>query len=316
MDVTPLISVIVPIYNVEKYVKRCLDSLKNQTMRKIEVICIDDGSTDESGRIADEFAKVDARFRVIHTENRGLSAARNRGIDETRADWIMFVDSDDWVDSRFCEIPWSVAKRNKADLVIFESFEVKRNTVRETRSMTTMLGIIDESFTHVKCSVVVWNKIYKKELFAGICYPDGRVCEDVATTPKLVHNAARIVRINDCLYYHCWRKDSISNRKTAKTRRDWAISAWERYENLKRYGVPDEDLRTLACSAAIGIMANKDMPHDCQIKASVLLHALKRIPKNVHRRKRMAIRIWQVTPALFYFFCTIIERIRRIQQLF
>ncbi len=98
----PLISVIVPIYNVEKYVRKCLDSLKNQTMKQIEVICIDDGSTDESGRIAEEYKSEDwPKFRVIHTENRGLSAARNCGIDEALADWIMFVDSDDWVESEF-----------------------------------------------------------------------------------------------------------------------------------------------------------------------------------------------------------------------
>ena len=89
----PLISVIVPIYNVEKYVRKCLDSLKNQTMKQIEVICIDDGSTDESGRIAEEYKNEDGwpRFRVIHTENRGLSAARNRGIDEAKSQWLMFV---------------------------------------------------------------------------------------------------------------------------------------------------------------------------------------------------------------------------------
>ena len=118
-----LFSVIVPIYNVASYVRKCLDSLKNQTMKEIEVICIDDGSTDESGRIADEYKSNNFPvFRVIHTDNRGLSAARNRGIDEARADWLMFVDSDDWVDERFCEIPYKAAIKNRADMVIFNHY--------------------------------------------------------------------------------------------------------------------------------------------------------------------------------------------------
>ena len=122
----PLVSVIVPNYNVERYVRKCLDSLRGQTLREIEVICIDDGSTDESGRIVDEYAKEDERLRVIHTENRGLSAARNRGIDEARADWLMFVDSDDWVDPDFCKVPYEAAIENQADLVIFAVCKVTR----------------------------------------------------------------------------------------------------------------------------------------------------------------------------------------------
>lgn len=125
----PLISVIVPIYNVEKYVRKCLDSLVAQTLREIEVICIDDGSTDRSGEIADEIARDDARFRVIHTENRGLSAARNRGIDEARSQWLMFVDSDDWVSPEFCRVPYEAAIEYGADLVIFGAYVVKREKI-------------------------------------------------------------------------------------------------------------------------------------------------------------------------------------------
>lgn len=127
----PLISVIVPIYNVEKYVRKCLESLKNQTMKEIEVICIDDGSTDRSGLIADEYESSEFPiFRVIHTENRGLSAARNRGLDEARAEWIMFVDSDDWVDKEFCRVPYENAIENKADMVIFGVGTVKRGIIK------------------------------------------------------------------------------------------------------------------------------------------------------------------------------------------
>ena len=114
-----MVSVIVPVYNVEKYVRQCLESLKAQTLEDVEFVIIDDGSTDSSGRICDEYS-IDSRFRVFHTENRGLSAARNRGLDEARGEWIEFVDSDDWVLPGFCEVPLKAAIENNADLVIFQ----------------------------------------------------------------------------------------------------------------------------------------------------------------------------------------------------
>ena len=157
----PLISVIVPIYNVEKYVRKCLDSLVNQTMKQIEVICIDDGSTDDSGKIADEYESSEFPiFRVIHTDNRGLSAARNRGLDEARAEWIMFVDSDDWVDKDFCEVPYKAAKMHNADMVVFNTTQVtekgrkkyvKRRDIADR--YTDAESLIDEGNT------VVWNKL-------------------------------------------------------------------------------------------------------------------------------------------------------------
>ena len=123
----PLISVIVPIYNVAPYIRKCLDSLKRQTMKEIEVICIDDGSTDESGKIAEEYESQEwPVFRIIHTENRGLSAARNRGIDEAQADWLMFVDSDDWVSNEFCRTPYEVAIKYNSDLIVFWLYKSKK----------------------------------------------------------------------------------------------------------------------------------------------------------------------------------------------
>ena len=100
------ISIIVPVYNVEPYLPKCIDSLISQTMEEIEIILVDDGSTDRSGKICDAYAEADDRIRVIHTQNHGLSCARNEGIDASTATYIMFVDGDDWVERRFCEIPY------------------------------------------------------------------------------------------------------------------------------------------------------------------------------------------------------------------
>ena len=115
----PKVSVIVPMYNVEAYLPRCLNSLRRQTLSDIEIILVDDGSPDRCGEIADRYAREDGRFRVIHQANAGLSAARNRGIELASAPYLMFVDSDDWVEPDFCRIPFETAEEHGADLVIF-----------------------------------------------------------------------------------------------------------------------------------------------------------------------------------------------------
>ena len=112
----PDISIIVPIYNIKAYLDQCLNSLRNQTLQNIEVILIDDGSSDGSSGVCDTYVKKDSRFRVIHKQNEGLSAARNEGLNAALADYIMFVDRDDWVEPEFCEAPYHVAKKNRSGI--------------------------------------------------------------------------------------------------------------------------------------------------------------------------------------------------------
>ena len=119
MTIQPKVSIIVPVFNLQDYLGRCLDSILAQTMNETEILIIDDGSTDDSGKIADQYAEKDSRITVIHKRNGGLSEARNTGVDAASADYIMFVDSDDWVDPLFCEMPYQAAIRNDADLVYF-----------------------------------------------------------------------------------------------------------------------------------------------------------------------------------------------------
>ena len=185
-DNLPRISVIVPIYNVEKYVRKCLESLLHQTMKQIEIICVDDGSTDGSGTIADEYERINwPIFKIIHTKNRGLSAARNRGLDEAQAEWVMFVDSDDWVESRFCEVPWSEGVRKNADLVIFGMYNVKSGRIKKLRNNDNPTGFINHEKAIDVGNDAVWNKLYKRQLFDSIRYPEGRVYEEIGTTYKL-----------------------------------------------------------------------------------------------------------------------------------
>ena len=310
MDVTSLISVIVPIYNVEKYVRKCLESLKNQTMREIEIICIDDGSTDRSGMIADEYAKADERFRVIHSENRGLSAARNRGIDESRSDWLMFVDSDDWVVEKFCEIPWKARQRYNADLVIFGSVIDKNGkTIICQREKKRPHGVIEEFLAHEYGEIVVWNKLYKRDLFNDVRYPERRFAEDVATTHKLVHKADKIVLLSSRLYHYVYRPDSISHNNNVAIRIDGFLSNYERYEDLVRYGYPEGKVIGTLCAAAIGILARLAPDNDdvC-VRAKTIIDSIKSIPRGLTWKQKVGFVAWKTNVRLFYLLSFIAGR--------
>lgn len=299
MDGQPLISVIVPIYNVAPYLRKCLDSLKGQTLKDIEVICIDDGSTDESGLIADEYA-TDTRFRIIHTENRGLSAARNRGIDEAKADWLMFVDSDDWVDKEFCRIPYEAAVENEADLVIFQTDWWKNGRKLKNKEQNIPIGIVDEAIAHELGAVAAWNKLYRKMLFKGIQYPDGHNYEDYATTHKLVHEASCVVMLQGILYHHVVRTGSITQTRTVSNKKDRFVFMKERCDFLKRNGYSTEWLEQRLVGAAVGYYAVSSPCNDALHKeAEEVLRSCTNIPWLLPWRQIIGLIAWKIDARLF-----------------
>ena len=298
----PLISVIVPIYNVAPYLRRCLDSLKNQTMKEIEIICIDDGSTDGSGEIVEEYKSDEwPVFRIIHTENKGLSAARNRGIDEARAEYLMFVDSDDWVEAEFCRIPYGVAMEKEADMVIFGSvIEKMGRTINCQCEKHRPSGLIGEFAAHEYGETVAWNKLYCKKMFNSISYPEGRVAEDVATTHKLVHIAKRIYLLSDRLYHYCFRVDSISHTLSLAIRVDGFVALKERYENLILYGYPEKKLIDDMCASSIGILARINSEDDENyIAAKKFIDSIYKIPRSMNTKQKIAFVAWKTNKKLF-----------------
>ena len=306
---SPLISVIVPIYNVEKYVRKCLDSLLHQTMKQIEVICIDDGSIDSSGRIADEYESSSFPiFRVIHTENRGLSSARNRGIDEAKTEWIMFVDSDDWVEPEFCRIPYEAALKQDSDLVIFHTYTWSRRNCKKSKSRNRPVGIVDEFTAHKYGSVVAWNKLYGRKLWKTIRYSEGRVYEDAATTHKLVHKAGRIEMLSDVLYHHEMRKDSISHTHSKANKRDGLVSAMERVDDLISYGYPEEKINSSLCGPAVGYLASTKKRDDLYDKAVQILDETGSIPDSLSEKQKIAFLVWKIDRRLFYLMSRITGR--------
>ncbi len=299
-----MISVIVPIYNIEKYLVRCLDSLSGQTFQDAEFLLVDDGSTDSSGEIADRYPEKDSRFRVFHTENQGLSAARNFGISRSKGEWLMFVDSDDWVAPGFCEIPYQAADRENAELVIFRSAMVKNGRKHEKRTKGRPCGLIDSETATFYGGVVVWNKLYKRYLFDTIHFPEGRVFEDKAITHKILHSAKRIIMISDILYYHVYRRNSISHARSESYKRDSFLFALQRYEDLKSYGYDLQEPEEMLWFSALAFMARTESIDNHEyIKAANIVDSIIGIPAKLRWQGKILLIIWKINKNWFHYIC-------------
>ncbi len=211
-----LITVIIPVYNVERYLRKCLDSIINQTYQELEIIVVDDGSKDSSGNICDEYASKDSRIKVIHKKNGGLSSARNAGLEIATGDYVMFVDSDDFVEPDFCKIPLELALAKEADIVSFGFNKItKEGNVATIKTNSPRYILPEEGIKElilVKDHIYnfAWNKLYKLSLFNGIRYPFGKTYEDQATTYLLFDKANKIYVDDALLYNYIFRSDSIS----------------------------------------------------------------------------------------------------------
>lgn len=215
-----IISVIVPVYKVENYIRKCVDSILSQTYKELDVILVDDGSPDSSGAICDEYAGKDSRVRVIHKKNGGLSSARNIALNDLRGSWVTCVDSDDYIHPRMLEKLIDAAKKYEADISICCHFEDDNNKLliknkihdeaRTWDSQEALYKLIEDD----DIKSYAWGKLYRADLFDGVRYPEGRNYEDVATTYYLFDRAKKVVKIPDYMYYYLIRSDSISYNAT------------------------------------------------------------------------------------------------------
>jgi glycosyltransferase involved in cell wall biosynthesis len=235
-----IISVIVPVYNVEDYLPKCLDSILKQSFVDFELILVDDGSTDTSGKICDQYAQIDNRIKVIHQKNGGLSNARNAAIDIARGKYYYFIDSDDWVDEQMLFEMYEQAILNDADIVIAGHFIVNLNSTAEGNIKVKKQRILNriEATSLILCDDEIhsfaWDKLYKRELFEQIRYPNGRIFEDTATTYKLFNKANVLVQMNQAYYYYLRRESGIclspEFSKVIKRKVDNYLAFLERYE--------------------------------------------------------------------------------------
>lgn len=244
MQDNPLISVIVPVYKVEPYLKQCLDSIVNQTYTNLEIILVDDGSPDKSPAICDEYASRDSRIAVIHKENGGLSEARNAGLDICKGEYISFVDSDDWIETNCIEILFDFAQKEHADLVIASHKETMLdsttflqqdenipNTFSKASSHELLLQLCQRDCPNLNSA---WGKLFKKELFTSIRFPKGKLYEDMYVNYRLYFLCKNVYYTHQQLYNYRLRSGSITRSNINPVPMIEALE--ERHFFLKEHG--------------------------------------------------------------------------------
>ena len=218
----PRISVIVPVYKVETYLRECVDSVLSQTFKDFELILVDDGSPDNCGKICDSYAVKDNRIIVIHKENGGLSDARNAGIDISRGTYITFIDSDDYVDKNYLNHLLEALVNNHCDISVcnykcFESDYISDISSDISLNIYDSLSYWEANFSS-NIDVVAWGKLYKNNLFEGIRFPKGKIHEDEFLIHHLIGTNRRISVSSEVLYYYRQRRDSIMSTETDSSR--------------------------------------------------------------------------------------------------
>lgn len=231
------ISVIVPIYRVEDYLHRCIDSIINQTYTNLEIILVDDGSPDNCPMICDEYAEKDSRIRVVHKKNGGLSDARNAGLGIATGEYIAFVDSDDWVHKDMYKVLHDTMKKNNADIVecgILSTYEYiddkKIDNIRiQSYSKSDSIGALITQ----EIRQTVWNKLYKREVINNILFDIGKLHEDEFWTYKILDRSNNLIRIDNKMYYYFQRENSIMSNSYSIKRLDALEARYKRYLFIK-----------------------------------------------------------------------------------
>ena len=254
----PKISIIVPIYKVEKYLKQCLDSILNQTYQNMEIILVDDGSPDGCGMICDAYAAKDDRFRVIHQTNDGVAAARNAGLAAATGEWIGWVDADDWLEPDMFEYLLENALSANADICICGRFEeLRRRTshfgITEKKLMNqaeALYALLEERYM----DSALYDKLWRRELFRDIRFPAGRTYEDLATLYRLFTKAEWIMCLPEPKYHYRRRNDGIVGDTSLPNRMDHYLAARQRYSDMtESYPELQSLLEGRCITAAIGI---------------------------------------------------------------
>ena len=234
-----LISIIIPVYKVEIYLEKCIQSVINQTYENLQIILVDDGSPDNCGKICDEYAQKDHRIEVIHKSNGGLSDARNKGLEIAKGEYIGFVDSDDYIEADMYEVLYNLLKQYNADVSICNFYTVSQGKISIKNADNGIneynrIEILKEILLDKNIQSYAWNKLYKKELFDEIKYPVGKKYEDIGTTFYLLEKCNKVVVTGKSEYYYINRQDSIVNNVTESTITDYIELIMQRYDYIEK----------------------------------------------------------------------------------
>jgi len=309
-----LVSIVVPIYNVEIFLDKCVNSLINQTYKNIEIILVDDESPDNCGKLCDEFAKKDKRIIVIHKKNGGLSDARNAGLEKSSGEYICFVDSDDFVSEFYVEKLLNGAINNNADICAcnFEYIDLNNKTwirkEKENKVYSRKEAIKDIFTTNQNTEVMAWNKIYKTILFTknNIRFPFGKIHEDNFTTYKLYDKANKIALINDKLYYYLQRDNSIMATFNEK-RFDILLALDEIKEYFKNENEFESEIQCNELLIYLSLLNNMiKSNYNGKKKKEIRIKIIKNMSsylknKNIPRQKKLMIKILKTSHNLYDF---------------
>jgi glycosyltransferase involved in cell wall biosynthesis len=290
----PSISIIVPIYNVELYLVKCIESILTQSFTDFELILVNDGSKDNCGRICDEYTKKDNRIKVIHKKNGGLSDARNAGIQISSGQYIGFVDSDDWIEPEMFEKLYKLCLEKNADvstcsIYIWDNGEKRHrwgatNKIRVFDSRTAIQKMYNEKLSGFSA----WNKLYKKSIFNNIKFPKGRVYEDAAIMYRVYDCANKIVFLDTPLYNYNYRNSSITRSGFSEKRFDMVLNYFEAYSYMeKKYPEMCERLDSIYFSTLRNMLVDlindkyffENYKYVCKISKLIKTHNVK-ISKN------------------------------------
>ena len=290
------ISIIIPIYNTEKYLKSCVESIINQTYKNLEIILVDDGSIDKSGQICDEYSKKDPRIKTLHKPNGGLADARNYGLKNATGKYIGFIDGDDYIYPTFYEELHNLIKKHNADIAECQFLRIKEDDINKAEK------IIDEENKKLKIDVkeyenknalhllygtrlhpyvkkvVVWNKIYKRKLWEDMQFPVGKLHEDEFTTFKVLYNCKKIVSTNKILHGYMQTNNSIMRRKIEQKRID---------DNLEAYSVASQFFKENN-EKDIEMMSRRRYLENCIELSGKVLKEKDDSLDNIHKLKSLA----------------------------
>ena len=312
----PLISVIVPVYNVEKYLPACLESLRAQTWKNLEIILVDDGSTDGCPAICDAAAAQDARIRVVHQKNGGLSAARNAGVDAARGAWIGFVDSDDFVAPEMLETLYHAAAGQQAQMAVCPYVYVTpegRPLPRTCPITKDEVLTREEALNRLSISqnwyyVTATNRLYRRNLFDRVRFPVGKIHEDEWTAHRFYAQCERVAVVAKPLYYYVQREGSIMRQESFRKRMDGVEGILDRAEFALEQGI--YSLAFSSCNAVLGRVAYYDPAKkaalsqeeqqtlaEAQLRAERLIRQLLQVPG--YRNEKGKVRLFLLSPALY-----------------
>lgn len=244
----PKISIIIPIYNAEKYIEKCINSILMQTFQDFEIILVNDGSTDDSKLICDNYVEKDCRIRLINKKNGGAASARNLGIEHSNGKYISFIDIDDYIAHNMYEVLYRNAIKYSSDLVICEFISINEDEIYEFKNETNNSKEIKLSNKEALSQlykekevtfVVPWNKLYKSELFKELRYEEGRICEDEFIIHQLLFLSKNIVYISDVMYGYVQSKNSVMRSKFSIKRIDGLYALKDRINFFEKNKLKD-----------------------------------------------------------------------------